>query len=117
MDENTQAKIVEAGVDVESALNRFMGRDDLLLRFLKKFGEDPNYELFKESMAEKKYEDAFKAAHSLKGVCGNLSLMSLFQTISKEVEFLRNQQYEEAEKMLPQVVEEYDKCAGILKTL
>ncbi len=117
MDEMIREKLVEAGVDVKSALDRFMGRDDLLLRFLKKFGEDPNYELFKDSMAEKKYEEAFKAAHSLKGVCGNLSMVSLFQTISKEVEFLRGQQYEEAEKMLPQVVEEYDKSVAVLKTL
>lgn len=117
MDDETRAKLVEAGVDVKSALDRFMGRDDLLLRFLKKFGEDPNYEILKNSMAEKKYEEAFKAAHSLKGVCGNLSMVNLFQTISKEVEFLRGQQYEEAEKLFPRVVEEYDKSVGILRTL
>lgn len=117
MEETRKEKLLEAGVDIDTAMERFMGREDLLVRFLKKFHEDGNYEALKTSVAEKRYEDAFKAAHALKGLCGNLSLTSLFNSVHEEVEFLRGGQHEEAEKMLPGIVAEYERVVAILDEL
>ncbi len=117
MEENSRQKILDAGVNMKTAMERFMNNEDLLVRFLKKFSQDPNYGMFKEAMAEKRYEDAFKAAHTLKGLCGNLSLEGLFDIVSREVEFLRNKQYPEAEEALPEVVQEYEKITEILDSI
>ncbi len=117
MEESRKQKILDAGVNMKSAMERFMNNEDLLVRFLKKFSQDPNYGRLKEAMAEKRYEDAFKAAHTLKGLCGNLSLESLFDVVSQEVELLRSKQYSEAEEALPEVIQEYEKTIEILDSL
>ncbi len=117
MEDSTKQKLSEAGVDIKSAMERFLGNEALLIRFLKKFSQDANYELLRTSMEEKRYEDAFKAAHTLKGVCGNLSLIRLFEVVDRVVEYLRGKQYAEAEALMPQVVQEYEKISDILKTL
>ncbi|MGN0403544.1 MAG: Hpt domain-containing protein [Acetatifactor sp.] len=117
LEDSTREKILEAGVDVDSALNRFMGKDDLLIRFLKKLTQDKNCELFRDSMNKGNYEEAFAASHTLKGVCGNLSLTTLYDILCKEVELLRNQEYDRAQEMSTQVVEEYARVMTILNTL
>ena len=43
MDTSVREKLESAGIDVAGALERFMGNDALLERFLKKFPDDPNY--------------------------------------------------------------------------
>lgn len=117
MEADIKEKLLKAGVDVEDALKRFLGNETLLFKFLKMFSVDENYELFRKSMEEKKYEDAFKAAHALKGLCGNLSLNSLCEVISSEVELLRNGRNEEAENFMPDVVKEYNKILEVLKDI
>lgn len=117
MEDIMKERLVNIGVDVDVALERFMGNGELLVRFLKKFTQDGSYELFKTTMAEKNYDDAFKAAHTLKGLCGNLSLTNLYDLTSKEVEYLRHEHFEEAEQMLPMIVQEYDKVFKELNSL
>lgn len=117
MEEIRREKLIEAGVNVETAMERFMGNEELLVRFLKKFLQDNNYELLKDAMEEKRYKDAFTAAHTLKGLCGNLSLVSLFDIVDKELEFLRNDHYEEAEQVHPDLVKEYERIIPILEAL
>ncbi len=117
MENENRQKIIEAGVDINVALERFLNNDELLLRFLKKFSKDRNYDAFKAAMEEKRYDDAFKAAHTLKGLCGNLSITVLYDIVSKEVESLRHKEYEDAEKMCPEIVKEYERVVAILETL
>ncbi len=117
MDQDIKKKLQEIGVDLNTAMERFLGNEALLLRFLKKFKQDPNYEDFKAAMKEKRYEDAFKATHTLKGLCGNLSLTALYDITSKEVELLRHGEYSAAEEFYPEVVQQYDKVLEILETL
>ncbi len=117
MEENKKQKIIAAGVDLDSAMERFMGNEALLMRFLGKFSQDPNFGMLKEAMEGRRYEDAFKAAHTLKGLCGNLSLKNLFNVVDKEVEFLRCGNHKEAEEVFPEVVAEYEKTVSLLDTI
>lgn len=117
MDESRKEKLLEAGVNIDTALERFMGKEELLVRFLKKFREDNNYALLKEAIADKRYKDAFTAAHTLKGLCGNLSLVNLFDIVHDEVEYLRNDKYAEAEEVFPKVESEYERVIAILDNL
>lgn len=114
MDPRREKQLRKAGVNIEDAMDRFMEDDDMLVEFLAQFYEDPNYGLFWVAMEEKRYEDAFKAVHNLKGLCGNLSLDYLFEIVAREVELLRSKQYEEAEKMRPEVAEAYEKTVDAL---
>ena len=57
-----------AGADVDGALNRFMGKVSLYKKFMKKFLEDRSYPDMLESLAGHDPEEAFRQAHTLKGV-------------------------------------------------
>lgn len=117
MEENRKKKLQEAGINVEDALERFMGNEALLLRFLFKFAKDENYGKFTAAMEQKDYKEAFEALHTLKGLCGNLSLDALFRVVSKEVEYLRGEKYQEAHILLPEVEGEYKKIIQTLDSM
>lgn len=67
MDENKKERLAEAGIDVENALERFMGNEGLLERFLKKFLNDQNFSKLTVAIGEKKEQEALAASHTLKG--------------------------------------------------
>lgn len=117
MDDAVKAKLAEAGVDLESAMERFMNNDALLERFLKKFPADPNYQKLVDSMEADNIEDAFAAAHTLKGLCGNLSLAAMQAVVSEQTELLRSGKGAEAKEMMPQVTQEYEKIIAVIEQL
>lgn len=77
------------GCDVKGALNRFMNRVDLYKKFLYKFGEEPTFSGLMEALDAGNLEEAFRCAHTLKGVAGNLGLDNLLHEVSPLVEALR----------------------------
>ena len=67
------------GGNYEAVLGR-LHSEALIRRFALKFLEDQSYIQLKQALENKNYEDAFRGAHTLKGVCQNLSFgqQSLF---------------------------------------
>lgn len=90
MDEKFRRQLEESGADVEATLKRFMGNDAIYLKFLGKFPNDPNYSNLGTNMESGNFEEAYKCAHALKGVVGNLGLTPIFDNVSILVEELRN---------------------------
>ena len=76
------------GSDFDKVLER-MGSEALVKRFAIKFLEDKSFEELTESLKEKDGECAFRAAHTLKGVCANLGLDRLYEADSELTEKLR----------------------------
>ena len=73
------------GGDYDDVVRRLMG-EKLVRKFLLKFLDD-----LERTLSEGDYKEAFRAAHTLKGVCQNLSLTSLYQVSSQLTEELRNE--------------------------
>ncbi len=117
MEDSKKNKLLEANVNLEVALNRFLGNYDLLIRMLKKFPADENFAEMEKAILEERYEDAFKSAHALKGLCGNLALDSMFNIVSDEVELLRTGNKKEAEETLAKVKSEYERVSGIIESI
>lgn len=97
MSEQLKQKLKENGADVEGTLHRFMGNDALFLKFILKFKDDQNYAVLKEHLDQKNYEEAFKAAHTLKGVSANLGLNPIFDRASAITELLRGKEASEVD--------------------
>lgn len=89
MDEWLKQQLIDDGADVEGALHRFMGNGALYLKFLTKFRNDTNYAGLTESLDQENYEEAFKYAHTLKGVSANLGLDPICRPVSALTELLR----------------------------
>ncbi|MCM1104997.1 MAG: Hpt domain-containing protein [Clostridium sp.] len=118
MEDSRKEALERAGVNLNEALERFMGNEELLVRFLKKFVNDSSYQSLVKAMGEKNAKDAFEAAHALKGVCGNLSIAKLFEHVCRLVELLRGGNMgEEADQCFAEVVAEYERVIDELKNL
>ncbi|UWP60224.1 Hpt domain-containing protein [Ruminococcus gauvreauii] len=114
MEQNPRTILQDAGIDYDAAVARFSGNSGLYLRFLHKFLQDENMELFTCSMREEHYEDALLAAHTLKGVAGNLGLTRLFDLCSQIVVDLRSDNTAQAQKLFPSAKEAYDAAVAAI---
>lgn len=61
------------GGDYQEVISRLRS-DRLVQKFVLKFLDDKSFELFCSSMESKNYEEAFRAVHTIKGICQNLAL-------------------------------------------
>lgn len=89
MDANFKAALEEMGMDVDNTVKRFMGNESLYLKFLNKYQADQSVASIRQSIAEQNAEEAFKSAHTLKGVAANLGLDPIAQYASDIVELFR----------------------------
>lgn len=74
--------------DYQDALSR-LSSDGLVSRFIMKYPGDTSYGEFVEAWEMKDEEKAFRAAHTLKGVCANLSITGIYKLASSITEALR----------------------------
>jgi HPt (histidine-containing phosphotransfer) domain-containing protein len=74
--------------DYEGVSERLL-KDERIEKFLRKFLADKDYEELMSSLAEKDYETAFRASHSLKGLSLNLGLTGLQKASETLCEELR----------------------------
>lgn len=63
----------QMGADYEGVLGRLRS-EVLIKKFAKKFLDDGSFRSLKDNLVQKNGEEAFRAAHTLKGVCQNLSV-------------------------------------------
>lgn len=103
------------GVGFAEALERFMGNEDLMEKFLVKFLNDPNMELLQKALQDRDVKEAFKACHALKGVAGNLSLNGFLQEVKDLTEILRADSLEGAAALFDKIRPKYDALIAILK--
>lgn len=115
MEQRTKDKLVAAGIDVDSALGRFMGREDLLVRFLGGFPKDDNYHALEAAVESGDQAGALTAAHTLKGLCGNLSMESLFRLFTRQVELLRGEDWTGACALMPEIARAYRQAVAAIE--
>ncbi len=102
------------GSDFTRALMRMGNSRKMLAKFVKKFLNDKTAgELF-SAFENKDYEAAFRAAHTLKGLCANLGLDKLQKSSSELTEALRNTVADNAPELLEQVRDDYELIVGAL---
>lgn len=89
MDTTFKTALEEMGMNVDTTINRFMGNEALYLKFLNKFQADQSVANIQKYIAEQNTEEAFKSAHTLKGVAANLGLDPIAQYASDIVEIFR----------------------------
>ncbi len=116
MDSARRQRLMDAGLDVPAALERFMNNETLLEKFLAKFPADPNHDRLAAAIAAGDQEGALTAAHTMKGVCGNLSMTALFDLLTRQVAAFRAGDWDGAVAMMPELDRLYDGlCTAIAK--
>ena len=106
----------QMGSDYEGVLGR-MGSEAMIKRFALKFLQDPSFNNLKENLEKKDGEEAFRAAHTLKGVCLNLGFDELYEVSAEITEKLRGRETAESEDLFEKVEEKYQKTVNAIKGL
>lgn len=77
------------GADYRTTMERFMGNENMYLRLLDMLFQDENMNKLGNALKAEDMTAAFEAAHTLKGVVGNLGLTPLYEAVCAIVEPLR----------------------------
>ena len=116
MDATIRKQLMDGGIDVDGLLERCMGSEMLLARLLKKFPADTSYARLAEAVEHGDESVALEASHTLKGVCGNLSMTALFALLARQVAALRGHDMTAAASMMPDVSRKYDDAVLAIRT-
>lgn len=97
----------QMGADYKSVYERLGNNEQLVEHFFQRFAQDSSFAALKEAREKQDQEAAFRAVHTLKGICINLGLTNLYQVSSDLTETLRNGKPDpEVEEQLYQKVEQ-----------
>ena len=100
--------------DYQGVLGRLTS-ERMVQKFVLKFLNDGSYDLLLRSMAEENWQEAFRAAHTIKGVCQNLDFTRLHRSSSQLSEALRNGFTPEAPALAEQVKEDYARTTAAIR--
>lgn len=92
--------------------------DRLIKRFITKFLDDGSYAELSQAMASGQREQAFRAAHTLNGVCANLSFTRLLTSVSALTDLLRQESdaiLESAAAALTDVTRDYSQTISAIR--
>lgn len=93
------------GVDVQAAVERFMGNGALYKKFLGKFAKAPRDEYYVPvDFDAENYEKVLAKAHTIKGVTANLGIDPLYKAYDEIVTLLRDGEIEEARRILEKTI-------------
>ena len=102
--------------DYSGTMSRMM-KEDRMKKFLLLFLQDTSYQMLCENMDKGDVDEAFRAAHTLKGVTINLGLSKLNRASFEITEALRAKELERAKVFLPEVTQCYEETIEAIKGL
>ena len=107
-------RLTKAGIDVNQGIRRLNENKELYESLLIKFLDDKQYPLLCQAIEAQDVKAAFAAAHALKGMAGNLSLVRLHERLIPLVEELRAGNIEDLEGMIHAVMLAYDEAKNAI---
>ena len=87
----------------------------LIQKFVLKFLDDPSYHLLETSLAGGDWPEAFRGAHTIKGVCQNLSFTTLYESSARLCEALRGGRPPQDPGLFPQVRQDYEAAVSVIR--
>ena len=101
--------------DISGVMQRFSGDEKLYMALLNSFKDDPTMDELENAIARKEWNEAFTAAHALKGLAGNMGFVPLFHETGELVMFIRAGKISEIDISLKRVRNRYDDILNIIR--
>ena len=109
----TVEKLNSFGADAAEGLARCFDNEALYLKLVSTIPDDAVFDRLKQSIESKNLDNAFEAAHALKGVLGNLSLTPLYTIAVDITENLRNRTQMDYSELLAKLFEKRDELGKL----
>ena len=106
----------QVGGNFEDVKRRLLNEESIK-KFVLKFLDDNSYANLKEAIAAGNVEEAFRAAHTLKGVCLNLGFDNLYKASSAITEIFRAGELAGAEEAFEEVEKQYNITVNAIKAM
>ena len=113
---NIRSCYEKMGADFDEVSTRLVS-EALITKIAKKYIDDPSFSQLKDAFEKKDIETAFRASHTLKGVCLNVGFTQLTKDVIPLTEILRGQSWDGAQELFDQVEESQKKTIKLLKEL
>lgn len=107
--------LIEAGIDVDGGIERCMGNEALYKSLMKRIWQDANYHNVLAGVKEQDEEKTLQAAHTLKGISGNLGFTRLFRVTEEIVNLIRGGSFGEVEDKMPEFTQKYEEILHALE--
>ena len=104
------------GGDFDGVVKRLID-ENRVKRFALKFLDDTSMEQLRISLAANDQEAAFRAAHTIKGICQNLGFTQLAYSSGKLTEYLRTNDDGNWKILLEETEKDYQKIIDALNRL
>lgn len=101
------------GANSQDVIKR-LPSEAMIKKFALKFREDTSFQELETALNEKQVDIAFRAAHTLKGVCMNLGFNHLYKPSFDITESLRAGNLEEGLQLFGEVKKQYEKTIEAL---
>ncbi len=109
-------KCAQVGINYDEGLARFIGEKDIYEKFLLSFPDDKTFRVLEKNIDDGDVKGAFEAAHSLKGLTGNLSINDMYKKLVTLTDVLRNDgDIEKARDLFVWLKEDYKKVVAFLE--
>ena len=103
------------GANTEEGLGRCFNNEAFYLKLVGMGLADKNFDRLRDAMAVGSAQEAFEAAHALKGSIGNLALTPLYTPLSELTEKLRGQSaLVDTGDLLDTILTQLDKARALL---
>lgn len=117
MDKGLKRKLTAIGINVDEAVERMLGYEDFYIELLKKITTDDNYEKLRKALIARDSDAAFKAAHTLKGLSGDLAITALFVPLTEITDALRHKDIDQALVYMQSFSERYHKVIEVIQAV
>lgn len=101
--------------DVDGAIKRFSGNESLYISCLCAFLSDNTMAELTKAIGSSAWDDAFTAAHALKGLAGNMGFIPLFHAAAELVVLIRAGRIPEAVASHKKVLRCYNEVSGAIQ--
>ncbi len=97
-----------AGINISELLSRLMNNEHLLGILVRKFVADGSYAELLRAIDAHDQDAAARATHTLKGMCGNMSLHPLFELFEEQMRLWRADDWNGAVALMPRITPTFE---------
>ncbi len=105
----------QLGCNTDDGLTRCMGNEAFYFKLIGKVIDDKNFQALEDAVAAKDLDAAFDAAHSLKGVLGNLALTPVYEPVYEITELLRERKDIDYSEYLKTISEKRSELSALIE--
>lgn len=104
----------ELGVNTKEGLMRCMNNETFYFKMLKMGLSGDYFDKLGKALMENNLDEAFEAAHALKGVLGNLAVTPIYNPLAEMTEMLRAKKQADYVKMYKPIVDLKNKILALM---